>query len=197
MIEADNAEFLELLGDLFGAHSRNVKADIAGGYQKGLKHMTLGEFRAVVEYDLEQLQHAAGGVARPPTVAEIWEVHRTLKRKVDSSSASSPATPSYNGDDWSITGNLLLLKHVTRDTIPPDLDYAPDSHGRPVFAGPHTEAIAKILTRWMNSWVTNMRASRRDSYELEGRAEWVECMAQADREVREYSARYIVRQAAA
>jgi hypothetical protein len=191
MIEADNQEFLELLGDLFGAHSRNVKADIVGGYWRGLKHMTLGEFRAAVEADLEQLQHAPAGIARPPTVAEIWETHRSLKRKAIASTSSSDE-PKYSGDDWSVTGNLLLLKHIVRLTRPRDLDYAPDGS-----TGQHTIAIAKILTRWMNAWVADMRESRQERTDLEGRGHWEHCMGEADRQVREYLERYVQRAVAA
>lgn len=195
MIEADEKDFLELLGDLFGAHTRNLKADIAGGYWKGLKHMTLGEFRRVIEHDLEQLQHAPSGVARPPTVAEIWEIHRTLRRKATEATSSS-SEPKYTGDGWSVNGNLLLTAHIMRSSKPPELDYAPDSvlnaQGKST-QGPHTEAIAKILTRWMNAWVEDMRGGS----EPDGRGHWQFCMGEADREVREYLARYVRQQVAA
>lgn len=196
MIESDNAAFLELLGDLFGAHSRNVKADIAGGYWKGLKHMTLAEFRAAVEADLELLQHSPGGVARPPTVAELWERHRELKRRANSPASAAVERTRYDGDDWAVSGNMHLLAHVVRLTKPPELDYAPDSPN-PRSPGPHTQAIAKILTRWMNAWVADMRDSRQDRTDLDGKAHWRHCMGEADNQVREYLARYVNRAVAA
>lgn len=191
MIEADDHEFLELLGDLFGAHSRNVKADIVGGYRKGLKHMTLGEFRAVVEASIEKLQFTERGEARPPTVAELWDTHRQLKRKANGDQTVE-TEPKYNGDGWSVNGNLLLLTHVTRDGKPPELDYAPDG-----IHGEHTKAIAKILTRWMNAWVTDAREARADGATLDGRENWQHCMQRADDQVREYLAQHVRRQAAA
>jgi hypothetical protein len=200
MIEADNHEFLELLGDLYGAHGQNLKAHIAGGVWKGLKRMTLGEFRAVVEASIERLQHRERGVSHPPTVAEMWDLHRELKRGSSAAQPTAPSAPKYTGDHWAVAGNLLLLKHITRRDKPDDLDYAPDSYipslGPPVRHGEHTEAIAKILTRWMNAWVVDVREAEEERREFDRRKAWVDCMAEADRQVGEYLARYVRREAA-
>lgn len=197
MIDADEKDFLELLGDLFGAHSRNVKADIAGGYWKGLKHMTLGEFRACVEYDLEQLQNAPGGVARPPTVAEIWQTHRDLKRKHAAPERPEDA-PNTHGDGWSVNGNQLLLAHISRKTKAPELDYAPDAvmvRGT-LQIGPHTEAITNILVRAKNAWVADMREASAANEKIDGKRNWELTIQSADNQVREYLARHVRRAAA-
>jgi hypothetical protein len=196
MTDSDQKEFLELLADLYGACGQNVKANIANGTWRGLKHMALSEFRAVVENSIETMRFTERGAARPPTVAEIWDRHRehTKSRGID----ADPPAPKYAGDGWSVNANLLLLEHIRRATRPAELDYAPDTQGNPVHVGPHTEAIAKILAKWKNSWARDMREDR-EIYngKREGASYWRECMKSADAEVAAYLARYVHRQEAA
>lgn len=193
MLESEQPAFIELLGDLFGAHSRNVKADMAGGYWKGLRRMTLEEFRACVEASIEKLQFSERGVAHPPTVAELWDLYRGLKRKDAAASYSLEAPKDHGLDAWDRAANLLLLAYFTRSLhdksrsktgalVYDATRYAPDSHygGYP---GPRTQAIAAIFARYKGEWARDMRADRERGGNTDGKLVWLEYMEIAEHEV--------------
>jgi hypothetical protein len=190
MTDADKPKFLELLNALFGAHNRTVWDGAVTGYWKGLEKMSLMQFERCVGKAIEKLAHSERGVSKIPTVSELWDLHRGI-RHYDQPKVETE--PQWQGDDWDISANLLLVQKITnnRPGNPNYIDYAPDSiltREAKAIPGPDTKAIAEILAKWKTVWARDMREDRERGGNLDGKPAWAYCMAQADSEIRAYLA---------
>lgn len=184
MTHDDKPKFLELLAALFGAHNRPINDGIVAGYWKGLEKMHLDSFDRCVSEAIEKLQYAERGVSKPPSVSELWDIKRNLRRLPE----ARPTEPQWKGDEWDTAANMLLVKHLADNVKKTDpLDYAPDTSGYPIREpGPHTKAIAKILAKWKDVWARDMREDRAEGGNRDGKPDWQYCMREADKEVANY-----------
>jgi hypothetical protein len=177
----DKPEFLRLLNTLFGAHGRTVWDGAVAGYWKGLERMSVMQFDRVVGKAIDKLQYAERGVAKVPTVPELWDLHRGIRNETKPVVQES----DWKGDDWDSAGNLALLSYLggRRDSD----RYAPDSpysHKlRHTVIGERTKARTAILAKWKNAWSTDMREDRAEGGNRDGKPLFQEYMRLAESEI--------------
>lgn len=189
MTPAEKPRFMELLSTLFGAHGKPLSDSMVQGYWKGLEKMGLTAFERCCDEAIGKLQYAERGQSKTPTVAELWDIHRGIRRLP---SAPAEKEAAYQGDKWDIAANLLLLSHIRKNVARIDaIDYAPDSgtNGARLTYGEQTIEISKILRNFASQWADMRRADEADGVKGDGKRDWLDLMAQADRAVQGYLAR--------
>lgn len=183
----EKPQFMKLLSTLFGAHGKPLSESMINGYWKGLQKMSLTAFESVCDRAIDRLQYAERGVAKTPTVAELWEMKRCNLREAPV--RVEPTEPEWKGDAWDTAGNLALLAYLDRKKKAGEMDrYAPDSPydsgKRCVVVGELTKVRAAILTKWKNCWARDMREDR-NIYDgkLDGKKAFFDCMSAAEKEI--------------
>ncbi len=184
MNTADKPKFVESLNALFGAHGRTVWDGALSGYWKGLEKMSLMQFERCVEKSVEKLAHAERGVAKVPTVAELWDISRGIRSYERPQTIEDP----WRGDDWDTGANLLLLAYIEQkkdrklmDRYAPDSPYSDKAHH--VVVGPITKARTAILVKWKDLWSRDMREDRLEGGKLDGKPLWFDYMTRAEAEI--------------
>lgn len=186
MNQSEKPQFMTLLSTLFGAHGKPLSESMINGYWKGLEKMTLTGFERCCDEAIGKLQYAERGVSKTPTVAELWDIHRGIRRLP---SAPAAKEPEFQGDKWDLAANQLLVHHITQNSRRQHpVDYAPDSgtNGARETHGEQTVAIAKILRHYARQWADMRRADERDGVAGDGKGDWLSLMAQADKVVLGY-----------
>jgi hypothetical protein len=185
MTPEEKPAFGKLLSTLFGAHAKPLSEGMISGYWKALEKMPLTDFENCVQRFIERLSqpNSIGEKKKTPDPQDIWDMRRQMR--FGSSMAVAPEVVElvYPGDHWDIAANHLLLAYIAKNFQKPReqrIDYAPDTNG------PHTDAIAKILRKWAKAWSVDMREDRQAGGKLDGKPNWFQCMAAADKEVLRY-----------
>lgn len=159
MAPEDKTEFMQLLGELFGAYDKRATAETLGGYWETLKSMAVGDFRHVIEVSYERLRVASvtrDGVIRMPTAGALWGYHRERLAAQKAAGRREDEAPAWYGDEWNIAANTLLLHYVTNQ----------DWRGR------DTDRESRELYRRSLTWADTMRESRRTGQAIDGKSLW-------------------------
>ena len=180
----EKPRFHELLNSLFGAHGRTVWDGALAGYWKGLEKMSLMQFERVVGKAIEKLQYTERGVAKVPTVPELWDLHRGTRYE----QPRPQQEPAWTGDAWDVAANLALLAYFERKKGEREIDrYAPDSpysdRLRHVVVGERTKARTAVMVKWKNLWARDMREDRAEGGNREGKQYFADCMNHAEAEL--------------
>lgn len=184
MTQDEKPKFLELLNSLFGAHGRTVWDGALAGYWKGLGKMSLMQFERVVGKAIDKLQYAERGVAKVPTVPELWDLHRGIRHE----QPRPQQEPTWTGDAWDTAANLLLLAYFERKKGAKEMDrYAPDSpysaSAHHCIVGERTKARTAVLVKWKNLWARDMREDRAEGGRRDGKLYWFDLMTRAEAEL--------------
>jgi hypothetical protein len=180
----EKPKFLEMLNTLFGAHGRTVWDGALAGYWKGLEKMSLMQFERVVGKAIDKLQYSERGVAKVPTVPELWDLHRGIRHE----QPKPQQEPTWTGDAWDTAANLLLLAYFERkkgermmERYAPDSPYSDRAHH--VVVSERTKARTAVLVKWKDFWARDMREDRAEGGKRDGKPYWFDCMSRAEVEL--------------
>lgn len=171
MQASDRDGFVKLVGQLCAGFEVPMSEARVDAYWRGLEQLALPAFERIVTFALGE-----DGPAKFPKVADIWQLHRSLRVRAPPPPMDSSVKPEVY-DQWDIYANGKFFEYIRKHV-----------HLRPQRYGGADQRIVAVriapLLAAKRAWCEDQRAFPERTAELMA-SDWYAQMAAAERRVDE------------